>query len=56
MLRVLSDNTLDSINKNLKFAQTFMKEGFEFFSSDKNIGLIVYLTLILLPAKKCNDL
>ena len=52
MLIVLSNSALDSIKKDLGFAQTLTKEGLEFFPGDENISLIFYLLLVLLPAKQ----
>ena len=52
MLRVLFDSTLNSIDKSLGFAQALAKKSFESFPANKNISLVLYLTLVLLPAEQ----
>ena len=52
MLGVLPDDTPDVVNKNLGFAQTLAKEGLESFPADGNVSLILYRTLVLLPAEQ----
>ena len=53
MLTVFLNSTPDGINKNLGFAQTLTKKSLtKFFLSDRDIDLIFYLLLILLPAKQ----
>ena len=52
MLEVFPNNALDSIDKDLRFAQALIKIGLEFFSRNGNIGLMFQLPLGLLPAKQ----
>ena len=52
MLRVLPDNALDSVDKSLEFAQALTKKSFESFSADRNVTLVFYLILMLLPAEQ----
>ena len=52
MLGVLLDSAPDGINKSLGLAQALVKEGFESFSADRNISLVLYLTLVLLPLEQ----
>ena len=51
MLGVLPDSTSDGVNKSLGFAQALAKEGFESLPADKDVSLVLYLTLVLLPAE-----
>ena len=52
MLGVFSKSTPDGINKDLELTQVLAKKGLEFFPSDGDVGLILYLLLVLLPAKQ----
>ena len=52
MLEVFPDSALDGVNKSLKFAQTLTKESLESLPADRDVSLIFYLTLILLPAEE----
>ena len=52
MLEVLPDSTLDGVDKSLRFAQALAKEGLESLRADKDISLVLYLTLVLLPAEQ----
>ena len=52
MLGVLSDGIPDGVNENLRFAQALAKEGLEFFPADRDVSLVLYLTLVLLPAEQ----
>ena len=52
MLGVLPDNSPDGVDKSLGFAQALMKKSLEFFLANKNVSLVFYLTLVLLPAKQ----
>ena len=52
MLRVLPDSTSNNVNKNLGFAQPLAKEGLESLPANKDVSLILYLTLVLLPAEQ----
>ena len=56
MLEVLPNSTLDGVNKNLGLTQALAKKSFKFFPSDKEIGLIFYLPLLLLHKKQGNIL
>ena len=49
---VFPDSAQDSINKNLGFAQALAKKGIESFPADRNVSLVLYLTLVLLPAEQ----
>ena len=52
MLRILSDSTLDGVNKSLGFAQALAKEGFYSFPADRHVSLVLYFTLVLLLAEQ----
>ena len=52
MLGVLSDSALDSVNENLGLAQVLAKEGLESLPADRNVGLVFYLMLVLLPSEQ----
>ena len=51
MLGVFLDSTPDGVDKSLGFAQALAKEGLESFQADRDVSLILYLTLVLLPAE-----
>ena len=52
MLQVFFKSAPDGINESLGFAQALTKKDLESFSADKNVNLVFYLTLVLLPAKQ----
>ena len=52
MLGVLHDRTLDSVDKSLGLAQALAKEGFEYFPADRDVGLVLYFTLVLLSLEQ----
>ena len=52
MLKILLDSIPDGVDKSLGFAQTLAKEGLESLPADKNVSLVLYLTLVLLPAEQ----
>ena len=52
MLRVLPDGTPDGVDKSLGFAQALAKEGLESLPADRDVSLVLYLTLVLLPAEQ----
>ena len=52
MLEILLNNTPNNVNKGNKLIQALIKKGFELFPSDGNIGFILHLLLMLLPAKQ----
>ena len=52
MLKVLPDSAPDGIDKSLGFAQGLAKKSFKSFLADKNVSLIFYLTLVLLPTEQ----
>ena len=52
MLGVFSNSALDGINKDLRLTQALTKEDLEFFSGDRDVSLILYLPLMLLPVKQ----
>ena len=56
MLKVLPNSALDSVDKGLELIQALIKESFEFFLGDGDVGLIFYLLLVLLVAKQDNIL
>ena len=51
MLRVLSDSGPDGVNKSLGLAQAFGKERLESLLGDKNVSLVFYITMLLLPSE-----
>ena len=51
MLAVLPDSTPDGIDKRLWFTQALTKKNFKFFPSNKDVGFLFDLMLILLLAK-----
>ena len=51
MLEVFLNRSPNGVNQGLKLIQTLAKKGFEFFLDDRNVNLIVYLLLVLLPVK-----
>ena len=52
MLEVFLNSAPDGINKSLGFARTLMKKSLKSLSVDKNISLVFYLLLVLLPAEQ----
>ena len=52
MLEVFPNGILDGIDKSLGFAQALPKEGLESLLADRDISLIFYLTLVLLPMEQ----
>ena len=52
MLEVLLDSTPDGVDKSLGFAQALTKKSLKSFSANKNVSLVLYLTLVLLPAEQ----
>ena len=52
MLGVLFDGTPDGVDESLGFAQALAKEGFESPPADKDVSLVLYLTLLFLPAEQ----
>ena len=52
MLRVLPDSVADGVNKSLGFFQDLTKKSFESFLADKDVSLVLYLTLVLLQVKQ----
>ena len=52
MLGVLLDGTPDDIDKSLGFAQVLAKKGLECLPADRNVSLVLYLTLVLLPSEQ----
>ena len=49
MLKVLSDSVLNGVDKSLGFAWALAKEILESFSTHKDVSLVFYLILVLLP-------
>ena len=52
MLRVLPDNAPDGVDKSFGLAQALAKEGLESFSADRDVSLVLYFTLVLLPLEQ----
>ena len=52
MLGVLPDGIPDGVDESLGFAQALAKECLESLLADKGISLVLYLTLVLLPAEQ----
>ena len=52
MFQVFLDSTPDGVNKSFGFAQALAKEGFESLPADRNICLVLFFTLMLLPAEQ----
>ena len=52
MLEVFPDNAPDGINKSLGFDQALTKKSLEFLPADKDVSLVLYLMLMLLPAQQ----
>ena len=52
MLEVFPDCAPDDINKSLEFAQALAKKNLEFFPADRDVNLVLYLMLMLLPVEK----
>ena len=52
MLGVFPNNTPDVINESLGFAQALTKESLESLPANKDISLVFYLILVLLPAEQ----
>ena len=52
MLRVFQNTTPNGVNKDLRFAQSLIKKGLKFISGDTNVGLILYLLMVLLLVKE----
>ena len=54
MLGVLLDSAPNSIDKSLGLAQALTKEGLKSFLANRDISLVLYLTLVLLPLEQGN--
>ena len=52
MLEVLPDSTPDGVNESLGLAKALAKEGFESLLADRDVSLVLYLTLVLLPSEQ----
>ena len=52
MLEVFPNYTPDGIDKSLGFSQALAKEGLESLPANRNVSLVLYLTLVLLPAEQ----
>ena len=52
MLGVLPNSALDGVNKSLAFAQALAKKGLKSLPADRNVSLVLYLTLMLLPVEQ----
>ena len=51
MLKVLPNSVPNGVNKSIGFAYVLLKESLKSFPADRNISLVLYLTLVLLPAE-----
>ena len=52
MLRILLDSAPDGVDKSVGFAQALTKESLKSLPPDKDVTLIFYLMLVLLPAEQ----
>ena len=52
MLEVLLDSAPDSVNKSLGLAQALAKKCLEFLPANRDVSLVFYLTLVLLPLEQ----
>ena len=52
MLGVLLDSAPDGVNKNLGLTQALVKEGLELLLANRDVSLVLYLTLVLLPLER----
>ena len=52
MVEVFPNSISDGVDKNLGFAQALAKKGLESLLADKDVSLVLYLTLVLLPAEQ----
>ena len=52
MLGVLLDGIPDGVNERLGFTQALAKEGLKSLPADSGISLVLYFTLMLLPAEQ----
>ena len=52
MLEIFPDSAPDGVNKSLGLAQVLAKESFESLSANRDISLVLYLTLVLLPSEE----
>ena len=56
MLKVFPDSAPDGVDKSLELAQALAKKGFESLPDDKDISLVLYFMLVLLPAEQDGNL
>ena len=49
MLTLFPNSAPDGVNKVFGFAYILTKKGIKFFPVDKNISVVLYFTLVLLP-------
>ena len=52
MLEVLPDSAPDGIVESLGLAQALAKEGLKFLLAHRDVGLVLYLMLVLLPSEQ----
>ena len=52
MLGVLLNSAPDDVNKSLGLAQALAKEDLESFLADRDVSLVLYLMLVLLPLEQ----
>ena len=49
---VLPDSVPDGVNKSLGLAQALAKDGLKSFPANRDVSLVLYLTLVLLPLEQ----
>ena len=52
MLEVLPNSDLDGVNESLGIVQALAKKSLESFPADRDVSLVFYLTLVLLPPEQ----
>ena len=56
ILGVLPNSASDGVNKSLGLAEALAKKGLESLSANKDVSLVFYLMLVLLPLEQGNIL
>ena len=54
MLGVFLNGAPDNVDKSLRFAQALAKKSLKSLSANKDVSLVLYLMLVLLPAEQGN--
>ena len=52
MLEIIPDSTLDGVNESLRFTYGLEKKGLESLPADRDVSLVLYFMLVLLPAEQ----